>query len=391
MFQAEELGGRCACGWVSSLPRTQTDSRVAGWAGLRQTKKLQIDLHQVDTHEAHHGEAGRWRSALEVVVDYEVSSFVKHPLLTKLVSEKWQKFARSNYFFFRVCPYVIIFSLFVTVVYLRSIEVREEWGPLRAVGGTQAVASDLECVADLPLHGADNGSPSPVGCKDGILSWLHNLKTQPEDRYARLVASVAMEGLLTFGLAPLLFYLAYQAGHRSYPTIAADTMLARRAPMDVLFRNLDWGLDLLTGASLFLAGLMRYVCRFDAEMSLLALSSILLFCNSMSLLLPFRELGPLVVTIWRMAIGDTKNFLIIYVLALLGFSFAMCILSQVLPCPLSVLSLHGFCHFLPLSIYLPPPPPLSLLTLFFVSLLDKPPLFSLVFYALLPCWRGWLP
>ena len=62
-------------------------------------------------------------------------------------------------------------------------------------------------------------------------------------------------------------------------------------------------------------------------MALLALSSLLLFCNMIRMLLPFRTLGPLVITIWRMSVGDTTRFLLVYVLALLGFSLAICVLS----------------------------------------------------------------
>jgi len=56
-----------------------------------------------------------------------------------------------------------------------------------------------------------------------------------------------------------------------------------------------------------------------------------LFCNLLNLLIPFKFVGMLVVTIYRMLVGDIARFLIVYLILLYGFGTASYVLQQERP------------------------------------------------------------
>ena len=95
-----------------------------------------------------------------------------------------------------------------------------------------------------------------------------------------------------------------------------------------VFKNLHFLLSVTAGTTLFLSGVCRVVCWTSAEINLLALASLLLFTNMLLVLLPFQYIGALIITVYKMLIGDITRFLVVYLLLFFGFSLGACLLCQ---------------------------------------------------------------
>ena len=64
------------------------------------------------------------------------------------------------------------------------------------------------------------------------------------------------------------------------------------------------------------------------ELQCLALVTIFMYCNLLHMLLPFQSIGPVLITIWRMLMGDVVRWIIVYFFLLMAFSQAIIIAVQ---------------------------------------------------------------
>mmetsp|Transcript_9168 Transcript_9168/g.19703 ORF Transcript_9168/g.19703 Transcript_9168/m.19703 type:complete len:288 (+) Transcript_9168:2285-3148(+) len=90
-----------------------------------------------------------------------------------------------------------------------------------------------------------------------------------------------------------------------------------------MFNNLEPLLDITSAATLFVAGVSRFSCHGMIEMGAHSIAGIFLFCNFLNSLLPFQHLAAMIITLFNMLFGDVTAFLIVFVVVLSGFSFAV--------------------------------------------------------------------
>lgn len=64
------------------------------------------------------------------------------------------------------------------------------------------------------------------------------------------------------------------------------------------------------------------------ELQCLALVTIFMYCNLLHMLLPFQSIGPVLITIWRMLMGDVVRWIVVYFFLLMAFSQAIIIAVQ---------------------------------------------------------------
>jgi hypothetical protein len=58
----------------------------------------------------------------------------------------------------------------------------------------------------------------------------------------------------------------------------------------------------------------------------MALALVILFSNLLNIIIPFKFIGEMVVSMYRMLTGDILRFLFVYVILLYGFAIAMYVL-----------------------------------------------------------------
>ena len=262
-----------------------------------------------------HGREG-WRSALEIIVQYEVQAFAHHPLFNRLIELKWNKFGRRLYVANVVAIYFLLLGCFAAAVFLRCQDLKAQNSPW-----TNASAVD-------PNYTIPGTGRAPT---DGQCGWYFN--KQIEDAFEEggaAAASMAMEGILA---GPWALWLVWSGWVQCKIAlrdldINDDAQIQAAEVQEFVFKNLHFVLNVLSGLALFFAGVCRVQCWTDSEICLLAAASITLFCNALSVLVPFRYVGEMVITVYRMIVGDIFRFLTVYFLLWCGFSFAMALLCQ---------------------------------------------------------------
>jgi hypothetical protein len=72
--------------------------------------------------------------------------------------------------------------------------------------------------------------------------------------------------------------------------------------------------------------LIQNMLSYTQERNLLAAGLLVMFSNLLPIISPFKWIGKLVLTIYRMLTGDVLKFLFLYVILLYGFATAMHVL-----------------------------------------------------------------
>ena len=70
-----------------------------------------------------------------------------------------------------------------------------------------------------------------------------------------------------------------------------------------VYKNSHFILDVSSALCVIAAGVCRILCLDRDEANSLAIASVLLFCNLLNVMMPFKSIGGLVITIYRMFIG----------------------------------------------------------------------------------------
>jgi hypothetical protein len=258
-----------------------------------------------------------WRSALEIVVQYEVTAFARDPWFNRLVWLKWTKFARRLYILRVVAVYAVLLILFGALVTLRCGELKlSNVAVINSAGSGPIVANKTACHAD-------------ASC-----GWKFDQQIRqafsPECGSSAAAASLVLQGLIAGPFAVWLVLTGWRQRKITLRDLDVndDRRIAASEVQDFIFKNLIFIVNIISGLVLFFAGVSRVQCWEQEEVRLLAVSSILLFCNALNVLVPFRYVGAMVITVYRMIMGDVFRFLLVYGLLWCGFAFAMVLLCQ---------------------------------------------------------------
>jgi hypothetical protein len=285
---------------------------------------LRTDLLQVDTYRMTDdipslNTKRKWRSALVVIVDYEVQEFINDELFRRLISDKWNKFGCRMYIMRTVIPYLGALTCLLAAGHLRGEEVRAAWSYIPHSEGQSG--------AVMCIHDANASSSS------ALFSWIQTALPGDGHSVEARIATLLLELGLVCCVAPFLLWKGWRQRRlrvRDLVINAEDRLSAEEALLSVQ-KNLHFLLDFVGAGLIAAVGGSRAMCQDSAELMCLAVASIVLCFNLINVLMPFRLIGELVVTMYKILRGDVAHFLCVYVILLVGFSWGIYLLFQRLP------------------------------------------------------------
>mmetsp|Transcript_26975 Transcript_26975/g.54801 ORF Transcript_26975/g.54801 Transcript_26975/m.54801 type:complete len:483 (-) Transcript_26975:72-1520(-) len=123
-----------------------------------------------------------------------------------------------------------------------------------------------------------------------------------------------------------------------------DGEISAQEMMLFLYKNLTFVLNIGVALCLLVAvaaGVL-YTSPWDrVELQMLAVTSILLWCNFLNVMMPFKFFGVLVIIIYKMLIGDFFKFLVVFIIMVGAFSQALFALLQLSDFPDEIDHLDG--------------------------------------------------
>jgi hypothetical protein len=144
------------------------------------------------------------------------------------------------------------------------------------------------------------------------------------------IATVVLQVLLTVAGAPFLLWKGWRQRRLRMRDLDTneDTQVSWEEASLFLQKNLHFVLDVAAAVAIVAAGVSRMTCADGHELRSLAVSSILLCFNLMNVLMPFRAIGVLVITMYKILRVDVVRFLAVYAIILLGFAWGMFLCFQ---------------------------------------------------------------
>ncbi|EKX48290.1 hypothetical protein GUITHDRAFT_105896 [Guillardia theta CCMP2712] len=271
------------------------------WEKLRPSRRVQaVPYSSCATYHLHNDP--RWKSAVEVLVEHEIVSFAFVKIFRDLVDGKWLAFARFRYLRYHFLPY-LTFVIFCTISFERRC--RQVW-------------------QDVMNDGINSDSLIMTASEEGIII---------------IDIIVYLIGI------PYLFYLSYFEARLRRRDLDPDEdfQLTFDEMIFFLYKNVTSVSCLTSATCLTAVAILRISGHKGArgwndashsanihrdEFRLMAWLMLVLWCSLLHMLLPFRFIGPLLMTIWKMLIGDVFKWLFVYIFILLGFSQSVYILIQ---------------------------------------------------------------
>jgi hypothetical protein len=267
---------------------------------MRQTDLIQVDTFRMDCSKdsdtaqewAHLHMNQKWRSALEIIVAHEKHEFAQDELFNKLVMSKWTKFGRRMYLQRTVIPYIVLLVAFAAAVVLRGQQIQTDF----------ALSNDSEAAA------------RPRSGRFCVQSVWQGASDWDDADHSHFMATLVLEaGIVVVGCPWLLW-----KGWRQRRLKIRDLDLNEDGVFSVeeiqifVYKNLHFFLDVSAALSVITAGVCRGLCLDRDEANSLAIASVFLFCNLLNVMMPFKSIGGLVITIYRMFIGGRVDLLLIF-------------------------------------------------------------------------------
>eukprot|EP00291_Cryptomonas_curvata_P027624 CAMPEP_0172206554 /NCGR_PEP_ID=MMETSP1050-20130122/33289_1 /TAXON_ID=233186 /ORGANISM="Cryptomonas curvata, Strain CCAP979/52" /LENGTH=992 /DNA_ID=CAMNT_0012885663 /DNA_START=339 /DNA_END=3313 /DNA_ORIENTATION=- len=298
---------------------------VYGKVRMIQTDLLQVDTYRIRNNNMDYNlhQSQGWQCALEIIVEHEVLSFAGDELINRLINEKWSRFGRWMYITRTVVPYMLVLILLSLVAYLRGSEIQREWSKIVHSQSANSSSTPIFCVSDLtsnyspPYFANDTGHDSP---------YVHYLT---DDHVFTLV----LEYVLVVIGSPFLVWKGWRLrsrmhsrsfdNHSQHGTTDADAVMKAYWP-----KNMQFFLDVLSSCFILAAGICRASCNDTSELQFLSTACIFLYCNLLYVLMPFKAIGSLVITMNTIIMHVFLRFLSTYLTILCGFSWGLYLMFQ---------------------------------------------------------------
>ena len=271
----------------------------------------QIDLLQVDTYRISQGRSAKnlhinlkWRSALEIIVAHEVHEFAEDEMFQRLIHDKWRKFGRRMYVWRTVVPYILLLATFTATVMLRG--------------------ADLE-------RGRESASRG-LGCRD-FRVWVREgdgAEGDADDGAGVRAVRLALEASLPLLWSPWLVWKGWRQRRLLYRDLDVneDASVSVQELQHFFHKNMHFLLDIVAAIALLTAGVAQLGCWHKTHTEAMAVASIFLFCNLLNVVLPFKAIGVLLITIYKMLVGDIARFCLVFFVLMFAFTIAMHLLLQ---------------------------------------------------------------
>jgi len=262
------------------------------------------------------GSQEKFQSVLQLIVKNRIEEFGHDELFKRLVWKKWEKFGRSLYVKTTILPFVALLLLHSVTIAVRGIEVERVWRE----GVPGCPAPPEECAPVPQERRTAVVSCAPAACFTDLQSGDGQWQA----------ASFILEMVTTGGGMLLMLYKAWKLRRVSRadltPGEGQDWTFSHT--VDVVFRNFPSILSLSTFLFLTLTLVCRVLGLEDYEMAFFASSAVAIWFLALALCLPFQAFGVVVITMYRMFVGDVLKFLIVFFTTTLAYSFAMYALMQ---------------------------------------------------------------
>jgi hypothetical protein len=251
-----------------------------------------------------------------------VLAFADDELINRLIIEKWTKFGRWMYISRTIVPYTSLLCLLSIVAYLRGAEIHKEWfNLLHSENPVRVSSAAILCVWNL--------SSTPSATNATYYSDTRHFQPLSHDPVCTLV----LEVLLVVIGAPFLVWKGWRLRSWMHMRNAVIHGMHRSgSPTDEVKvfwpKNMQFFLDVLSSLLIIAAGVSRTACNDSSELQFLSAACILLYCNFLYVLMPFKPIGSLVITMNTILLHDVLRFLSAYIIILLGFSWGLFLLFQ---------------------------------------------------------------
>jgi hypothetical protein len=265
---------------------------------MSKTSLEQVDTFRVKGSRLH--ETPKYRSALEIIVTHEVEAFAYDDLFNLLIQDKWRRFASRMYFRQSFLPYMLLLVGFSVMLNLICGDRQHVW--LQQLEGKKPFDND----AQFRIENWWKDS-SVVGIIIGLFGTLF--------------------------AAPLLIVKGWgsrRLGPKDYDP-NEDGEISGEELMLFLYKNLKF----LCSISISVLCFVAVICRAGGdlfwqrtELAVWGMCAIIIWCNLLNIIMPFKFFGVLVIIIYKMLIGDFFKFAVIYMIMIFGFSQAMFCLFQ---------------------------------------------------------------
>lgn len=268
-----------------------------------------------------------WRSAIQIIVDDEKEEFAHDAFFIDIIDQKWTKFARKMFLARKLIPHYTLTIIFIIMLQFRSNELRTRWEQAYLDGCLPAGAPrDVAILGEmLPQY-----VPGvPLKCITDKYETTKDIRFWVSDLGGNLRARPWEGGIYIFQLLVQIGFSLFTmfTGWKWKRTNKRDL----RGPGNgwymnfriLLFKNLTFIFDYCAAVFLILATLFRLLAFEDQELQMLANASVLIVIQCVLLLIPFRRIGVLIITMFRILTDDVLKFLVIYITVCLGFTFAL--------------------------------------------------------------------
>jgi hypothetical protein len=268
-----------------------------------------------------------WRSAIQIIVDDEKEEFAHDAFFIDIIDQKWTKFARQMFLARKLIPHYTLTIIFIIMLQFRSNEVRTRWEQAYLDGCLPAGAP-----RDLAIRGEmlPQYVPGvPLKCITDKYETTKDVRFWVSDLSGNLRARPWEGGIFIFQVLVQICFCLFTmfTGWKWKRANKRD----QRGPGKVwymnfrilLFKNLTFIFDYCAAIFLILATLFRLLAFEDQELQMLANASVFIVIQCVLLLIPFRRIGVLIITMFRILTDDVLKFLVIYITVCLGFTFAL--------------------------------------------------------------------
>ena len=279
---------------------------------MSKTSLEQVDTFRVKGSRLH--ETPKYRSALEIIVTHEVDDFAYDDLFNLLIQDKWRRFASRMYFRQSFLPYMLLLVGFTVMLNLICADRQKMW--LQQLEGKKPFDND----AQFRVENLWKDS-SVVGIVIGLFGTLF--------------------------AAPLLIVKGWSSrrlGPKDYDP-NEDGEISGEELMLFLYKNLKF----LCSVSISILCFFAVICRAGGdlfwqrmELAVWGMCAIIIWCNLLNIIMPFKFFGVLVIIIYKMLIGDFFKFAVIYIIMIFGFSQAMFCLFQMSSFPDEMQTMNVF-------------------------------------------------
>jgi len=286
-----------------------------------------------------------WKSALELVVEHEIHVLADIPIFQRLIDAKWNAFARRFHVIKTVMPYLFFFICFNAGLLLRCLDVEAAFyntyadgRPVQALNLTR-VAATLSAVA-FNSSGAQTGN----GTVQMGVSQMTVLREEAE-----VAVRVALDVLVYLVMTCWLAFKAWQDNrfYTAFVDLDQDLSMSWDEVTLYLYRNISSILNsiivvmLATVATIRLneadgwftlpptlddeelegeEGELPLPSLIAAELDLLSMCAVFVWLNLLPLMLPFKKLGILLLSVYSMLVGDVCRWVLIFMVFLMAFA-----------------------------------------------------------------------